>query len=57
MSRKIDSYFAGAMGIRDNRAESRLWKFSQCNLTIPVPNQLAGEFVAAIRALLNAAER
>ena len=31
--------------------EGGKWKFSQYNLTIPVPNQLAGEFVAAIRAL------
>ena len=27
------------------------WKFSQYNLSIPVPNQLATEFVATIRAL------
>jgi len=27
------------------------WKISQYNLTIPVPNQLAREFVARIREL------
>jgi len=31
--------------------EEGTWKFSQYNLTIPVPNELAREFVATIRAL------